>query len=123
MVASGPVRLPLVIELDGVALTDRLDAIEAKVDAILNAVIDLGAAQATAITNLEDIMADLTAITASVTENTSAAQSAVTLLNQLGDLIEANATDPAALQALADQLHANSQALADAVVANTPAAP
>lgn len=68
-------------------------------------------------------MADLDNITAEVNENTSVVQSAITLLGNLSALITSLKNDPAALQALANQLDANSQQLAAAVVANTPAAP
>lgn len=70
-----------------------------------------------------DIMADLTALTAEVARNTEVDQSAITLLNGLAAQIETLKTDPAALQALADQLKGSSDQLAAAVVANTPAAP
>ncbi len=70
-----------------------------------------------------EIMADLTVITAKVQKTTDIEQSAVVLLGQLAELIRANATNPAELQALADQLDTNADALAAAVVANTPAAP
>ena len=68
-------------------------------------------------------MADLTAIQTAVTENGDVEQSAVTLLGQLSALITANATDPAALQDLANTLEAQKADLAAAVTANTPAAP
>jgi len=64
---------------------------------------------------------DLTRLTASVARDKTVNESAATLLGQLSDLIRATAGDPAAVTALADQLDANQQALADAVVANTPA--
>lgn len=67
-------------------------------------------------------MADLTQITADVSANGDAVASAVQLLTQLHDEIVAAGTDPAALAALASSLEANTQALADAVVANTPSA-
>ena len=70
-----------------------------------------------------ETMADLSALTAEVTENGDAVASAVALLNTLAAELAAAATDPAAVAALADQLSANSDALAAAVVANTPAAP
>lgn len=74
------------------------------------------------ITELEtQAMADLTAITQEVAENGSAVDSAVALLGSLSDQIRALSTDPAALQALADQLDADGTRLAEAVVANTPA--
>lgn len=61
-------------------------------------------------------------LTASVASLTSAQQSAVTLLGQLSQLIRDNAGDPTALNKLADDIDADTAALAAAVVANTPAA-
>jgi ABC-type transporter Mla MlaB component len=68
-------------------------------------------------------MADLTALTAEVSRNTEVDQSAIALLTGLAAQIEALKTDPIALQTLADQLKGSSDALAAAVVANTPAQP
>lgn len=65
--------------------------------------------------------ANLQVLTDSVSKNTNAVQSAITLLNGLAAKIAELKTDPVALQALADELNASSGALADAVVANTPA--
>lgn len=70
-----------------------------------------------------EIMADLSAITAEVAENGDAVDSAVTLLGQLAQLVRDAGTDPVALEALAADLDAQTNALAEAVVANTPAAP
>lgn len=91
----------------------RLSRIETKVDLILSQIKALQGME-------EQEMADLTALTAQVTENTEVEASAITLLNQLSDLIRQNMTDPAALQALADQLNGSADALAAAIVANTP---
>lgn len=78
----------------------------------------------------ENIMAlDLTDLTARVSANTSAEASAATLLSsiktELDTAIAALPTpaDKVALQALSDQIGANTANLAAAVVANTPAAP
>lgn len=71
----------------------------------------------------EHQMADLTALATEVEENGDAIDSAVSLLGTLAQEIRDNATDPAALAALADELDAQTNALAAAVVANTPAAP
>ena len=70
----------------------------------------------------EKIMADLVSITAAVAAETSVVESAVTLLNSLNARLIAAGTDPVALQALSDQITANTNSLAAAVVANTPAA-
>ena len=71
----------------------------------------------------EEVMADLTALTAEVERNTAVDQSAIALLTGLAEQIEALKTDPVALQNLADQMRGSSDALAQAVAANTPAAP
>jgi hypothetical protein len=72
----------------------------------------------------ELIMATLEDLKASVQKNSDAEASVVTLLSgisqQLKDAQAAN--DPAALQAVIDQIDANTASAAAAVVANTPAA-
>jgi ABC-type transporter Mla subunit MlaD len=69
----------------------------------------------------EETMADLAALQAEVNENTDVTQSAIALISglsqQLKDAIASN--DPAAVQAVVDQLDANTTSLADAV-ANVP---
>ena len=65
---------------------------------------------------------DLTAIETAVTNETTVEQSAIVLLQGLSAQLASLKNDPAAIQALADQINKNAQALADAVVANTPAA-
>lgn len=64
------------------------------------------------------------ALRAAVARNTDVDQSAIVLLQGLKEKLDAAiaAGDPAAIQALADELGAKNQALADAVTANTPAA-
>src|SRR5882672_3547392 len=64
------------------------------------------------------IMADLSALTAEVANNTSVEESVVALINNLAAQVAANATDPAALAALVTQLQSNDAALAAAVTAN-----
>ena len=68
-------------------------------------------------------MADLTALTTAVQNNTDAEQSAITLITQLAEQIQAAAGDQAAVDALATQLQDQAAALAAAVVANTPVGP
>lgn len=60
---------------------------------------------------------------ATVAANSSVIDSAVELLGKLSGLIRATAGDTTKVNALADELDAKKQALADAVVANTPAEP
>lgn len=63
-------------------------------------------------------MADLTQITNKVTDIEGAADSAIALIQALAAEVRANATDPAALSALADRLDAQSAELGAAVAAN-----
>lgn len=66
---------------------------------------------------------DLTALTAEVTRDRDVNSSASTLITQLAAQFEAVKGDPAAVQALVDQLRSQNDSLASAVAANTPAAP
>ena len=70
-------------------------------------------------------MANLQDLQAAVDREGSVVASAVTLLTTISDELKAAqaAQDPAAIQAVIDHLDANTQPLADAVAANTPAAP
>jgi hypothetical protein len=67
--------------------------------------------------------AEMDALTAAVARDVEVETSAITLINGLAAQIVALKNDPVALQALADSLTASSSQLADAVTANTPAAP
>lgn len=58
-----------------------------------------------------------------VAENNTLTGSVITLLENLSQQIRDNAEDPAALNALANDLDAQNAALAAAVEANTPTAP
>jgi len=63
----------------------------------------------------------IAALTMQVSANTDAEQSAVALIQNLATLIQQNASDPAAINDLAAKLKASADALAGAVMANTPA--
>ena len=65
------------------------------------------------------IMADLTGLTAQVNATITVEQSAIVLIQGLAAQLAAAGTDPAALQALQDNLLASATQLADAVAANT----
>lgn len=71
--------------------------------------------------------ADLSALQQAVAADTNATTSAITLIQglaaQIAALANAPTVDPAALQALSDSINAQASALANAVTANTPAAP
>lgn len=73
--------------------------------------------------NQEALMADFTALHAEVESNGDAVDSAIVLLNDLATRLVDAADDPAEIQAIAAELAGQSTALAEAVVANTPAAP
>lgn len=87
----------------------RFAALEYKLDQLLKGAITMSIA-----------LADLTA---AVNKSTTVEQSAITMIQGLAAQIAANATDPAAVSALASQLNAGADALAAAITANTPAAP
>ena len=79
------------------------------------------------IKEIQQMALDLTALTDAVNAEKTVEQSAITLLNgltsQIAQLIAAsgNTVDPAALQAIVDQVTADTSTLAAAVAANTPA--
>ncbi|TFH08934.1 MAG: hypothetical protein E4H07_07035 [Nitrosomonadales bacterium] len=66
---------------------------------------------------------ELETLRSEVEQNSSVINSAVVLLQELAAKLSDVASDPVAVQALADQLHNSSAALAAAVQANTPSAP
>lgn len=68
-------------------------------------------------------MAKLDDLEAAVARETTVINGAITLLSQLSALITAAGTDPVALKNITDNLNTNSDALAAAILANTPAAP
>ena len=71
------------------------------------------------------IMATLADIQAAVAAEKTVEDSVIALLGQISQQLKdalAN-NDPAAMQAVVDQIDANAKALSDAVTANTPAAP
>jgi hypothetical protein len=71
---------------------------------------------------VSDVMGNLDELQAEVENNSEVDASAIALLNGLSAQLAQIAHDPAAVQALSEQLSASSSALAAAVTANTPAA-
>lgn len=63
---------------------------------------------------------DFSGLEAELTRDNDVNSSAATLIAALATQVEATKGDPAKVQALADQLRAQSDALAAAVAANTP---
>lgn len=86
----------------------QLDRIERLLIIILHGVIHMSAS--------------LDALEAQVTANTSTEESAVTLIKGIADQLAAAQADPAKIADLSARLHASADALAAAIVANTPAA-
>lgn len=72
---------------------------------------------------IETMSAELDTLTAAVQANQDATSSAIQLIHGLADQITALKDDPAALQALADQLKQQDADLLSAVTANTPSTP
>lgn len=69
------------------------------------------------------IMVTLQDIIDDAADESTVIASVVTLLTTLSQQLKDAGTDPAKLQALKDLVDANKKAIADAIVANTPAAP
>jgi hypothetical protein len=69
------------------------------------------------------IMASVADLQAKVANATTIEESAVTLIQGLSQQLRDNATDPAAIQAMADQLDSATADLSSAISANTPADP
>jgi hypothetical protein len=79
----------------------------------------------TVLTRETTIMATIDDVQSSVNSEKTVIDSAVTLLNNLTAMLQAaqNTGDPAKVQAVIDSITAQTQELAAAVQANTPAAP
>jgi len=84
----------------------RLDTLDSKIDLLK-----------------ENIMSALDDLQAAVTAEDTVIDSAITLIQGIPALIAAAGVDPAKLAALQADITGKSKALADAVAANTPAAP
>lgn len=65
--------------------------------------------------------AEMDRLKASVKKNTDSADSFIAYAKGISGQIRANAEDPEALKALADEIDATNSEMADAMVANTPA--
>lgn len=70
----------------------------------------------------DQMSAELDALEAQVTENTTVEASAITLIQGIAAQLAAAAQDPAKVKALSASLKASSDSLAAAIAANTPAA-
>ncbi len=92
---------------------DGLQGKLAHIQASLDALLDQG----------KKIMATLTDVQAAVTAEDTVIDSAIVLLKGLAAQVAALQPNQAAIDALAADITAKTQTLADAVAANTPAAP
>jgi hypothetical protein len=90
-------------------VTAALARIEKKLDAVLGL-------ENTELMKLADLKTQ-------VEKNTAIEESAVTLIKGIAAQLAAAKDDPAAIQALADELAASGADLSAAITANTPAAP
>lgn len=107
LTVGGTINLKLLRDEQDKAVLARLDQIVAQLANLTQGVANMSV--------------ELDALEAEVSRNTEVDQSAITLLTGLAEQIEALKADPVKLQALADSLRSSSDALAAAVVANTPA--
>ena len=108
--------------LDDVSLF-RDKGVHHKLDAIIHELRHIKSIVNTTNNKETYIMAILDDLQAAVAVDTDVTSSAITLLQGLAAQLAAAGTDEAALAAIRDSLNTNTQALADAVVQNTPAAP
>jgi len=106
--------IPNAFRVDVYIHNDR-DTTDAKLDRILAAVAKLQKQE-------ERMAASLDALTAQVQSSTDVEQSALVLIQGIAAALAAAQNDPVAIAALADRLKSSADALAAAVVANTPPA-
>jgi len=109
-----PETIKIDVHLHGEGV-DQNSGLSAKLDIIIAMLDDV-------LRKEHDMSVQLDTLTTQVKANTDAEASAVLLLQGLSAQIAAIKTDPVALQTLSDELKTSADALAAAVVANTPAA-
>lgn len=90
-----------------------IQSFERKMDTVTNALFHL-------LLQGYNIMAILDELTANVEKMKSASQSAITLLKNIKSKLDSCGTDPVKLAELSSTIGTEAQAMADAVVANTP---
>lgn len=86
----------------------------------LDQLLDL---QSEVLTEQGEVMLDLSALNDAVSEQTTVDGSIVTLLDQIAAQLDAAASDPAAVAAIAQQIRDNNASVAAAVTANTAPTP
>lgn len=105
-----------------VVLTGIVNRLEGKLDQMSSDMSDLNQSGLLILQRERIIMKELDDLTTQVTANTDAEKSAITLINGIAARIAAAGVDPVKLTALSTSLKSSADALAAAVVANTPAA-
>lgn len=107
-----------------------IERLERKLARIMELLLELRSTEGEIRMDLTELDAAVAQIEEDVAADTSLDASAVTLLDRISGLLEAQADDPEAVRALAERLRAASSAggtsnvnLADALVRNTPADP
>ena len=75
------------------------------------------------IEKVEEMALNFARLEQEIAQNSDVIQSVITLLTQIADAIRDAAANQQKVEALATQLDAQTQAMADAVAASTPAAP
>lgn len=103
--------------------TEDSDPLLQKLDEVLSELADLKSLIFVLLQGEINMDQEIENLRAQVEANSAVTDSAVQLLTELGDMMRAAADDPAAVRALADQVQAKKDELANAVVANTPQAP
>lgn len=93
-----------------------LSTAESKLDEILSRLKSIQRQETQMAKTLDDVKTQVAA-------NTDTEQSAIQLLTQLHDLLVAAQGDPAKIDEIIASLSSSKEALAAAIVANTPAAP
>ena len=112
------VRLSNRFDSDRVDFNRRFDRLEARSDRLEKGLQSIKE-------GLVTIMATLADVQARVAAEHDVNQSAITLLQNLSQMLKdaLASNDPNAIQAIIDQMDSENKSLADAVTANTPAAP
>lgn len=103
--------------------TTQLNRIEGRLARIEQKIDNLTALQRATLSEIFLMASNVDTVIAKVTELETVNDSAISLLQQLAQLIRDNVTDQNALLALANRIDTDKQKMADAVVANTPGGP
>lgn len=98
----------------------HLDTMSSDIGTKLNSILSLVTQTSQGV---QTMSAELDALGVQVTQNTTIETSAVTLINGIASQLTAIANDPVQVKAFAASLNTSATALSAAIVANTPATP